>query len=210
MEEEKEKKGLKKDFKIKVTEFAEMPDDIVPKMIKQETLYSYPKGYVPPEEFEPKPVKEENWYELFNYPKVKVNVRTGEEVEEKQKPIFHLKVTDEDDYLEEELHKVYKFEVIFVNLGDDYSDDPKEEIQHFIEEGLNRWNCMNADVMISDVRERTIDWESKEAQEIYNRQDSTFKEWNKIFAQEDLLKDYYPPDFKKRIEQMRKEWDLDE
>jgi len=221
MDEEKEKKGLKKDFKIKVTEFVEMPnEEISPKVAHQETVYTYPKGFIPEDEL-PKPISTEEWQELFRYDnKENRKTLTVDDVrKELNKPIRgpspDIIIEDEKDFIvhdEEEPHKVYKLEVIFVNLGDEYSDDPKEELQHFIEEGLNRWNCMNASVMISDVRERIIDWESEEAQEIYNRPDSTFEEWNKIFVQEDFFmsRSFKAPDFKKRIEQMRKEWDLDE
>lgn len=219
MEEEEKKKGLKKDFKIKVTEFAEIPNDIVTKMIKQETFYSYPKGYVPPDDFEPKPIKEENWYDLFNYPKVMVD-KFGQEKPVEEKPVRgpspDILITDDKDFIkyEEEAHKVYKFEVIFVNLGDDYCDDPKEEIEHFIKKGLNRWSPMNAIVMISDVRERIIDWESEEAQEIYNRPSSTFEEWNKIFVMEDFIinRGIHIPNHDERIREMREKWgkDLDE
>lgn len=220
MKKEK-KKGLKKDLKVKVTEFVEIPDDVKFTEVHQELLYTYPKGYVP-DEFEPEPMSIESWAKLFKYdtPLNRKTLTVDDVRKELNKPIRgsspDILIEDEKDFIvredEEEPHKVYKFEVIFVNLGDDYGDDPKEELQHFIEEGLNRWNSMNASVMISDVRERIIDWQSEETQKIYNMNDSTFEDWNKIFAQEDFFmsRSFKAPDFKKRVEQMRKEWDLDE
>lgn len=212
----KKKKGLKKDLKVKVTEFVEIPDDVKSTEVHQEFIYTYPKGYVP-DEFEPEPMSIESWAKLFKHdtPSNRKTLTVEEVRKELNKPIRgpspDILVTDDSDFIkltkEKEIHKVYKFEVIFVNLGDDYKDDPKEELQYFIEEGLNRWSPMNASVMISDVRERMIDWNAEEIQNVYNMTDTTFKDWNKIFAQEDLCKNFRPPNIKKRIEQMKKEKD---